>query len=86
MEMDRPCGKNGPALVSTRYVNVGRKNRQKGSTEDPMKEYQEDSGHGQPKTGVNVVDTNNIRKTRITNTAHIGKVATPVHLVTQVPT
>lgn len=36
LEMERPCGINGPALVGKRYINVGRKNRQKGSTEDPM--------------------------------------------------
>jgi hypothetical protein len=34
--MEKPCGKNGPTQVGTRYINVGRKNRQKGSTEDPM--------------------------------------------------
>jgi len=29
MEMGRPCDKNGPAENGTRYVNVGRKKRQK---------------------------------------------------------
>jgi hypothetical protein len=38
MEMGRPCGKNGPAQIGTRYISVGRKDRQKEKeeTEDPV--------------------------------------------------
>lgn len=55
------------------YINVGRKNRQKGSTGDPMTDtYKRVSGGQWPLAAKNrIVDTNNIRKTSVTNSAHI---------------
>lgn len=52
-------------------VRIGKRGRPKTRWQTRTREYQEDSDHGQPKTGANVVDTNNIRKTSVTNSAHI---------------
>jgi hypothetical protein len=43
-----PYGKNGPAQMATRYINVGRKSRrkEKGTTEDPMGRHVEDGSRG----------------------------------------
>jgi hypothetical protein len=64
-------GGNGPAQVGTCYINVGRNNRQKENkaAEDAMgrhsREWREDNGHEQPKTGVNGVDIHSICKSDI---------------------
>lgn len=52
-------------------VRIGKRGRPKTRRQTRTREYQEDSGHGQPKTGANVVDTNNIRKFSVTKSAQI---------------
>ena len=75
MDVGRPCGTNGPAQVGTRYISVGRKNRQKGGDLRPdgkTRSREQNSGHEQPKTGVNGVHTTVI-KTNATNSADISR-------------
>jgi hypothetical protein len=79
------CSKNWPAQMGTHYLNVGRTNRQKENwaTKDQMgRHVQENSRRTvvteQPKTGAKQVYSQNIRKTKVTNSA--------VYLVMQVPT
>jgi hypothetical protein len=75
--MGRPCGTNGPAQIGTCYISEGRKNRKTENRGDlrpdgKTRSRDQNSGHKQPKTGVNGVDTKFI-KTNATNYADISR-------------
>ena len=75
--MGRSYGTNGPVQIGIRYISVGLKNRQKENRDDlrqdgKTRSREQNSGHEQPKTGVNGVDTTFI-KTNATNSSNISR-------------
>ena len=77
MELESPCDKNGPVQMGTSYISVGLKNGQKVATVDPMERHVQESSRtaatSSENPGANVLDTHNIRKTSIKNSARIRK-------------
>lgn len=67
-EMWRTCGKKGPARMGTRYIDGGRKNRQKenSATEDPIGKHVQQSNRttvtNSQKIGENSAHSHNTRK------------------------
>jgi hypothetical protein len=94
VEMRRTGGKNGPAHINTRYIDVGRSKRQKEKcmTEDPTSRHVQVSSWrtmvtSSQKTGAHGVNSYKICKTNVIySVCHKQKVATPLYLVKKVPT